>query len=93
MMPAGWSKEANETTKRGAWDRFNAQRREDVEWMAWTGEHAYGAAQRLGLKYKTFETWAKEHAPEAWALLLARNPRDHNARNANQNQWTKGDVA
>lgn len=63
-------------------------RLEDLHWMAATGEHAIGAAHRLGMTYKALEKWARKHAPHAWAVLLARNPRDHNCRTAGRNQWT-----
>lgn len=54
---------------------------EDLNWLAETGENAIGAAKRLGLTYASLEKWASKHTPETWQALIARNPRDHNARN------------
>ncbi len=71
------------------WASRNGERAEDLAWMAATGEHAVGAAQRLGISYGALEKWAKNNTPELWTVLLARNPRDPHVRSANQNQWTK----
>lgn len=65
----------------------NEARREDLEWMASTGESAEGAAARMGLSYGALERWAHRHAREVWSVLVARNPRDHNYRSGNCNQW------
>lgn len=72
------------------WAARNAERAEDVRWMAATGEHAMGAAQRLGLTYAAFEQWARRNTPDEWAALIARNPRDLHCRSRGQNQWTTG---
>lgn len=63
------------------------QRLEDLLWMAETGEHAEGAAKRLGMEFKSLDRWAHKHMPETWALMLKRRPRDHNGRTAGANQW------
>lgn len=66
------------TKRQDAWARKQAARREDLEWMAKTGESAINATKRLGITYHGLERWARNHAPEAWKTLVANNPRDHN---------------
>lgn len=62
-------------------------RGEDLAWMATTGEHAVGAAQRLGLSYSTLDQWARRNTPDVWAQLVRRNPRDINADTFNRDYW------
>lgn len=63
-------------------------RLEDVLWMAATGEHARGAARRLGMTEEAFEKWCRNNAPDAWNVLRARQPRDHNRHDSRHNQWS-----
>lgn len=53
-------------------------RLEDCRWMAETGEHLTGAAQRLGLRRNTLEVWLTRNDPATLAALMSREPRDHN---------------
>lgn len=54
------------------------ERLEDCRWMADTGEHLAGAAQRLGLNVKALEKWLRTHDRDCLARLMSREPRDHN---------------
>lgn len=65
---------------------WTEDRAEDLQWLADTGENARGAAERLGLNYKTLERWAGKHMPDVWHVLISRNPRDLAYRTAG-NQW------
>lgn len=58
----------------------NEARREDLTWLADTGESLTGAAQRLGMRPGSLETWCRRHAPDLLQRLLAREPIDPNAR-------------
>ena len=62
-------------------------RTEDLTWMAEHGENLTGAARRLGLNRNSLAKWAKKHAPEAHAQLLAREPIDPGPQ-TRRNQWT-----
>lgn len=55
-----------------------AARLEDVRWMADTGEHIDGAAQRLGLSRNTLEKFLQRNDPACLRALTGRTPRDHN---------------
>ena len=55
-----------------------ADRAEDVQWMAETGECLTGAAARLGITTAALEVWCRRHDRDSLALLLAREPKDHN---------------
>lgn len=57
-----------------------ADRLEDVQWMAETGECLDGAAARLGLAPDTLELFLRRHdRGDLCTLLRSRNPRDHNS--------------
>lgn len=68
----------------------HAVRAENVRWFLATGEHAQGAAARLGITYAAFEAWCRKHDRQAWHALIDRNPIDHNApsnRNRRVYEW------
>lgn len=54
------------------------ERAEDVRWMAETGECLSGAAARLGMTTDALEVWGRRHDRASLALLIAREPKDHN---------------
>lgn len=58
----------------------NAERLEDVTWMALTGECLTGAAKRLGIGPESLRSWCRRHAPELGQRLADREPRDPNQR-------------
>lgn len=64
--------------------RYNAQRNanrlEDVRWMAETGESLTGAARRLGITRDALEQWCRRFAPDVGRTLRDREPRDPNQR-------------
>ena len=63
---------------------MNADRLEDLQWLAATGENAHGAARRLGTTVEALDKWCRNHGHTAlFNTLSARNPRDWN-RAANQ---------
>lgn len=76
MSTQGWTKATSE------------QRLEDLQWMASTGECATRAAARIGTTFKNLEKWCRRNDLALWHRLLGNEPRDHNARNANLNQWS-----
>lgn len=53
-------------------------RLEDLRWMYETGESAEGAAQRLGLNFKSLDKWVRNNHVPFWPEMLERNPRDWN---------------
>lgn len=56
-----------------------ADRLEDIEFMAATGESFIGAAARLDMTPKALEKFLGRHRrTDLRATLIARNPRDHN---------------
>lgn len=59
-------------------ERKREARREDLQWMAASGESAVNAAKRLGMTYHGLENWAKKNALDVRKTLVANNPRDHN---------------
>lgn len=63
------------------WENLQRARIEDLLWMAETGEHAEGAARRLGIGYDALERFARRHTPDTWAVLLARKPSLRNQSN------------
>ena len=48
-------------------------RREDLDWLAQTGETSEGAATRLGLSVDSLERWALKNAHETWRRLRAND--------------------
>jgi hypothetical protein len=53
-----------------AWhDQRLANRLEDLRWLADTGETRRGAADRLGVGYRSLEKWADRHARVEWQRL------------------------
>lgn len=70
-QPKNWSEHANTT------------RLEDLTFMADTGEHATGAARRLGITPEALEKWcARNGHTDLHRTLIARNPHEqHNPRN------------
>lgn len=67
MSTTGWTKTVGD------------HRREDLRWMAETGESATGAAQRLNLTLAALEKWCRRNEVDLWHQLLANEPTDHNA--------------
>lgn len=61
-------------------EQRNADRLEDVSWLAETGESLSGAAARLGLTNEALRQWCRRFAPELAPILVAREPRDPNQR-------------
>lgn len=54
-------------------------RREDIRWMAETGESLTGAAQRLGLTHTALDKFCRRQGLyDELHRMLARDPRDHN---------------
>lgn len=61
-------------------ERARAERIEDLEWMAETGESLAGAAHRLGLTLSALEHFlSRAGRLDLRAVLVGRNPHDHNA--------------
>lgn len=52
----------------------SAERLEDLQWMAETGEIPERAAARLGISLTALEQWAGRHAPEEWRRLRNNLP-------------------
>lgn len=50
-----------------------AERREDLDWMARTGETTEGAAHRLGISTEALERWCLKHAHDTWRRLRAND--------------------
>lgn len=50
-----------------------AERREDLAWMAATGETTEGAAARLGITADALERWCLKHAHQTWRALRAND--------------------
>lgn len=69
-----------QTARKAVTARFNADRLEDVTWMATTGESLTGAAKRLGISRPALEGWLRNHAPHLSAPLRSREPADPNQR-------------
>jgi hypothetical protein len=57
---------------------MSRDRLEDVTWMTETGEYASQAAARLGISYDALEKWCRNHAPDHWRKLCAREPLTQN---------------
>lgn len=55
--------------------RRHAERYEDVDWLASTGESLTGAAARIGLHPEVLARWCRRHAPEQLASLMRHEPR------------------
>jgi hypothetical protein len=55
-------------------------RLEDVAWLVETGENLTRAAARLGMNRRSLARFLQRHARHQLQPLLAREPRDHNAR-------------
>lgn len=55
-----------------------AMRLEDLRWMAETGEHLHGAADRLGISVDALEQFLLRYDRDVLATLRARDPRDWN---------------
>lgn len=67
----------------GAYERANDARREDLAWLADTGETTHGAAARIGVNRDALYAWCHEHAPEVWDQLLNNeHTPGHGARQA-----------
>ncbi len=49
--------------------QLNADRLEDLAWMAETGETRDGAAARLGMSVESLGRWCEKHARDLWAAL------------------------
>lgn len=60
--------------------RMRRERLEDARWLADTGEHLTGAAQRLGITRDALEAFLRDHDRDTLARLRAREPRDPNRR-------------
>ena len=49
--------------------RVVAERHEDLDWMARTGETTWGAAERLGITHKALLKWCDRHDKELLVRL------------------------
>ena len=57
---------------------FNTARREDVHFLAETGENTHGAAARLGINRDALESWCRRNGLNAeWEQLRRRDPWNH----------------
>jgi hypothetical protein len=73
-------------------DNERRARLEDIAWMVESGENAEGAARRMGLTATALEKWARIHAPDMWAALVARNPLPIDSLQAHKLMMQRGRV-